>query len=258
VSHVCSFVVFVRGNVSRDAWSCRPKKRLVQRVARPVCVNVCYTTTVHGSIPHVDNLALLTESTKHGACGSVHTTSTIFGVLEIFPKQHGMRKVIGKGYQCATDMQHDVRWLCRVIGTSEVGTMQMHMCILKASTGTRLDIAVDGFLHRYLSRRLCDAAGCVCRFRAAVPELDVHCMVEVEDMSRLLACGVVPDVRADEHESRALGNLSLFLSCTGLGVCIYRVARRQYHADACPIALERRVMQQAQALHALICTFPEA
>ena len=250
--------MFVRGNVARVALSCRPKKRLVQPVARPVCVNVCYTTTVHGSIPHVDNLALLTESTKHGACGSVHTTSTIKGVLEIFPKQNGMRKVIGKGYKCATDMHHDVRWLCRVIGTSEVGTMQMHMCILKASTGTRLDIAVNGFLHRYLSRRLCDAAGCVCRFRAAVPELDVHCIVEVEDMSRLLACGVVPGVHADEHESRALGNLSLFLSCTGLGVCIYRVARRQNHADACPIALERHVMQQARALHALICTFPEA
>ena len=61
-----------------------------------------------------------------------------------------------------------------------------------------------------------------------------------------------------EHESRALSNLSLFFSCTGLGVCIYRVARRQHHTDACPIALERHVMQQAQALHTLICTFPGA
>lgn len=121
-----------------------------------------------------------------------------------------------------------------------------------------MPIIVDAFLHRYLVQHLRDATGCVCRFRAAVPELDVHCIVEVEDMSKLLGCDVLASAGSEDHVSHALANLSLFLSCTGLGVCIYRVARREFHTELCPIALERHVMQLAHALHELICTFPEA
>ena len=132
------FVVFVSGNVSRAALSCRPKKRLVQPVARPVCVNAlrrrCTARSRTSTTPRCHRV--------HQARGARHTMSTSKACSRS-SRQNGMRKVIGKGYKCATDMQHDVPVAASSARARPVP--RRCTCILKASTGTRSTSPSMGF-----------------------------------------------------------------------------------------------------------------
>lgn len=252
------FVIMVLPGASHVLILNRPKSRSVQPCAPPKCVNACFTTAVDGSLACVENLNVLTESTCNGVCGSSHTASTLFGVLEIFPLRLGLHKVIGKGYQTVRDMQYDITWLCRLTGTHEAGSISMHMCIFKASTGTRLDIAENGFVHQYFAKNLADAHGPVCTFRPPVPELDVHCIVEVDDIHRLALCLPGDSGAYCEQVAQGLRALRMFVSCTGMGVCIFRIARKEEAACLTPDRVESSVQRVTSALHALLCEFPGA
>ena len=72
------------------------RNRRVQRHSAPVCVNACYTSAIHGDAEHPERLASIMRTEKLGACGHVHSVSTIFGVLELFRKRRGECMVIGK------------------------------------------------------------------------------------------------------------------------------------------------------------------
>ena len=72
-------------------------------------------------------------------------------------------------------MQKDVAWLCMVLGSYPVlPDVHMHMCIMKASTGTYMDIEEHGYVQRYLARHWRDARGEIATFRPQVPPRVPH------------------------------------------------------------------------------------
>ena len=89
-------VIVVRKEVTRVQVLPAVRNRRVQSQSSPACVNACYTSAIHGHHEHPERLASIMRTEKLGACGHVHSVSTIFGVMELFRKRRGECMVIGK------------------------------------------------------------------------------------------------------------------------------------------------------------------
>ena len=85
-----------------------------------------------------------------------------------------------------------------------------------------------------------------------VQELDVHCLIHVADLARLWACVLGPCDTILAQVVAELAGWSLDLSCTVMGVCIYRVARKQTAPGAAPRELEKAVHRLCAEVHAVL------
>ena len=89
-----------------------------------------------------------------------------------------------------------------------------------------------------------------------VQELDVHCLIHIADLARLWRCvlGTCNGTHAEVVEQ--LAGWSLDLSCTVMGVCIYRFARKQSTPSAAPRELEQAVHRLCAGVHAVLAGLP--
>ena len=98
------------------------------------------------------------------------------------------------------------------------------------------------------------ASGAV--FCVQVQELDVHCLIHVANLARLWRCILGAPSTAYAEVVEQLAGWSLDLSCTIMGVCIYRVARKQTVPSAAPRELEQAVHWLCAEVHAVLAELP--
>ena len=83
----------------------------------------------------------------------------------------------------------------------------------------------------------------------------MHCLVHVADLARLWRCVLGPCSSTHADVVEQLVGWSLGLSCTVMGVCIYRFARKQTAPSTAPRQLEQAPStaprQLEQAVHRL-------
>lgn len=89
-----------------------------------------------------------------------------------------------------------------------------------------------------------------------VQELDVHCLIRVADLARLWRCVLGPCDATQAEVVQQLAGWSLDLSCTVMGVCIYRVARKKTSASARSRELEQAVHRLCAGVHAVLAELP--
>jgi len=89
-----------------------------------------------------------------------------------------------------------------------------------------------------------------------VQELDVHCLVHVADLARLSRCVLGPCSGTHADVVEQLVGWSLDLSCTVMGVCIYRFARKQTAPSTAPRQLEQAVHRLCAGVHAVLAELP--
>ena len=89
-----------------------------------------------------------------------------------------------------------------------------------------------------------------------VQELDVHCLIHVADLARLWRCVLGAPSTTQAEVVGQLAGWSLDLSCTVMGVCIYRIARKQTAPGASPRELESAVHRLCQGVHAVLAELP--
>lgn len=89
-----------------------------------------------------------------------------------------------------------------------------------------------------------------------VQELDVHCLIHVADLARLWRCVLGRCSTAHAEVLAELTGWSLDLSCTVMGVCIYRVARKQTAPSAAPRKLEQAVHWLCAGVHRVLAELP--
>ena len=89
-----------------------------------------------------------------------------------------------------------------------------------------------------------------------VQELDVHCLVHVADLARLWRCVLGPCSSTHADVVEQLVGWSLDLSCTVMGVCIYRFARKQTAPSTAPRQLEQAVHRLCAGVHAVLAELP--
>ena len=226
------------------------KRKPVNAYRGPECVNACYTTGIMGEIPGLKMLQHLEQRNLRNGFGSDFTTSTIFGVMEVFPKSvAGERRVICKAYTKVKHANFDVCFLCDMLETTQIEPIKMHMSVWKATTGHQVDIAKGGFFHAWIEREFQNACGPFSKYRAQTDELDVHCVVEVKNFLHVASTIMKPCDRENKELQSSLGSLGLYLSCTCMGVCIYRVARHNREFDFCPGLQEKWISHTLQHLH---------
>ena len=89
-----------------------------------------------------------------------------------------------------------------------------------------------------------------------VQELDVHCIIHVADLSRLWRCVLGVCSTTQDAVVAELTGWSLDLSCTVMGVCIYRVARKQTAPSAAPRMLEMALHRLCAGVHTVLAELP--
>jgi hypothetical protein len=94
------------------------------------------------------------------------------------------------------------------------------------------------------------------RLYTQVQELDVHCLIHILDLARLWSC--VPGLCDSTHTKvvEQLAGWSLDLTCTVMGVCIYRFARKQTAPSSAPRELEQAVHRLCAGVHAMLAELP--
>ena len=85
----------------------------------------------------------------------------------------------------------------------------------------------------------------------------MHCIVHVPDLARMWHCVLGAPAGDDGAVVAQLAGWSLDLSCTAMGVCIYRVARKQTGLCPSPRRLEDAVKRVCTAAHAVLVHLPE-
>jgi hypothetical protein len=226
------------------------KRKSVNAYRGPECVNACYTTGIMGDIPGLKVLQNLEKRSVRNGFGSDFTIGTILGVMEVFPKSEGReRRVICKAYTKVEHANFDVCFLCRMLETTQIERIKMHMSVWKATTGHQVDIAKWGYFHAWVEREFKNESGPFFKYRAQTDELDVHCVVEVKNFLDVASTIMKPCDRENKELKTSLGALGLYLSCTCMGVCIYRVARHNREFDFCPRLQEEWISRTLQHLH---------
>lgn len=225
------------------------KRKTVNAYQPPECVNACYTTGIMGEIPGLNMLQCLDQSNERSGFGSDFTTSTIFGVMEVFPNCDSTRRVICKAYTNVERANHDVCFLCNILQTTQTEMIKMHMSVWKATTGHQMDISKEGFFHAWIHREFRDHRGPFFKYRGQTDELDVHCVVEVQNFLDVARVIMLPSCEENDDFESSLGALGLYLSCTCMGVCIYRVARHNREFEFCTRLQEEWISRTLTHLH---------
>jgi hypothetical protein len=112
-----------------------------------------------------------------------------------------------------------------------------------------VDIAKWGYFYGWVEREFQNESGPFFKYRAQTDELDVHCVVEVKNFLNIASTIMKPSDRENKELRESLGGLGLYLSCTCMGVCIYRVARHSREFDFCPALQEDWISRSLQHLH---------
>lgn len=231
------------------------KRKSVNLYKTPECVNACYTTGIMGHIPDLETLKCLSQNNERSGFGSDFTTSTIFGVMEVFPTCNGRRRVICKAYNKAERANYDVCFLCDVLGTTQTESIKMHMSVWKATTGQQMDISKGGYFFHWIEREFTDSRGPFFTYRGQTDELDVHCVVEVQNFFEVAEIIMDEAEKRDVELQQSLGSLGLYLSCTCMGVCIYRVARHNRNFEFCTLKQEKWIYRTLCHLHTCLAQY---
>jgi len=120
VAHTTERVCFVFENTIKN-------KKANSDFAYPKPVNICYTGSVHGNICSENISAEMHQAKHNGPCGSEIHVDTSMGVMQIFGKNGGSRKITCKAFVNIKEANFIVQRVCNMVNPHHA---HQHVCCI--------------------------------------------------------------------------------------------------------------------------------
>jgi hypothetical protein len=204
----------------------------IRQYSDVLCVNACYTGTIGGVMKKSNIVPLFQCTQSRGPCGSEMVLKSIsLGVVQIFRSNNGVRRVTCKAFSSINDANLMTDLMCVQFHMFKIDLLVPHMIVAYGYTGKQIDIAVDGYIKEVILQHFGDDVV----FNAIIEEVNIHIIFSWKNLFSVYNKLITTHHKNKKIEnlkvyilkyadiSTSLQHVSLCLSVTCRGTCIYRI-----------------------------------